>query len=161
MANGSGKTVGGIQIGGHNGHTEHLFEEIGNLFLGGGSVTGDGLFDAKRGIFEDGYIPVEGCGHGHSLSPAEFQHRLDVFAKERGLQGRFIRLVFVDQVECSVENMAELLVMADKSGCFHHAQGDNAYLVVVYPDHTVTHDVGSGVNAQNGFVVGQFFFDQI
>lgn len=54
--------------------------------------------------------------------------------------------------------MAEFLVMADKSGCFHHAQGDNAYLVVVYPDHTVTHDVGSGVNAQNGFVDGQFLF---
>ncbi len=161
MTNGGGQTVGGIQIGGHDGHSKHLFEEIGHLFLGGGSVSGDGLFDAKWGVFKDGHISVEGSGHGNPLCPAKFQHRLDIFAKEGRLQGGFIRFVFIDQVECPVENVAEFLVMPDKSRSFHHPQGDNVHLVVVDADNSVPHDICSGINAQDGLVDVQFFFDQI
>jgi len=53
MAHSSRQSVGGIQVGRHDGHAEHLFEKIGNLFLGGSPTTGDRLFDAQGGVLEN------------------------------------------------------------------------------------------------------------
>jgi hypothetical protein len=48
MAHCSRQAVGGIQVGRHDSHAEHLFEKIGNLLLGGSPAANDSLLDVQR-----------------------------------------------------------------------------------------------------------------
>ena len=57
--------------------------------------------------------------------------------------------------------MAKFFVVSGEARSFHNPNGNNAYFVVIHPNNTIPHDVGAGVDSQNSFVGGQFFFDQI
>ena len=78
----------------------------GNLLFGGVAVTGDGLFHFFGKVFKNRNFLAKCSSNGGPLGASEFEQRLHIECKERGLYGQFIGFEFVDEFLGFLKNLA-------------------------------------------------------
>ena len=112
VAIGSGQCVGGVEIREHAlvGDVEHALHEGGHLFFRRRAAPRDGLFDLRRGVFVNRYLAGDGGGDDYALRPAEFEHRLHIFAEKRCLDRQFVGMKRIDHAHDALVDASEFEV---------------------------------------------------
>lgn len=135
---------------------QQTLEHGGHLFFGGVAVAGDGHFYFLGAVFKNGHVAAECGGNGHALCPAEFEHRLHVFAEERGFDGKFIGQVALGEGLCFFENAFEFERVIGNFFEPDHAHVDERHGAAGDANHAVAHDGGAGVDAEHDFIGKRF-----
>ena len=100
----------------------------------------------------NGDVATNRSGNGHPLRAPQFQHRLHILPKEWRLNSQFIGQISIDDARHALIDMAQPQI-----GVAHLAQINDTHrqhlgLSPHNAQHTIAHDIGSGVDAQNDFL---------
>ena len=128
---------------------EHATEHVGNLFLAGVAVAGDGHLYLRGGVLGDGHLPLDSCCDGYALCPTELEHALYVFAEERSLDSHTVGQIAFDDAAHSLVDVAELEVWVGELPQVDDTKSEHRRLLAFDAQHAIAHDVGSRVDAQD------------
>lgn len=156
MADRSGQTIGGIKVLGQFLQAQKLLQHLGDLFLAGISVAGDGHFYFLGFVFGNRDLARQTGGHRYALCPSEFEHRLHVLAEKRCFNGNFVGMVGFNKFDGTLKNHLEFGVMVIVFAQHQFVELDEFHLFADDPDQAETHDGRSGVDTQYDAFVCQF-----
>ena len=100
----------------------------------------------------DGHAAADSRGNSHTLRTSQFQHGLDILAKEGRLDSQFIRQVGLDNTRDPFEDMAQLQIGVLKFTQVNDAHCHHLGLAVDDAQDAVTHDICTWVDAQYHFL---------
>ena len=103
----------------------------------------------------DGHALADGGRYGHSLRPAELQHRLHVLAEEGRLDGQFVGMVGVDDTRHTLVDAAKADVGIALAAHIDHTHDDQFRLVAPDVEQAVAHHVRARIDAKDGFLSHQ------
>ncbi len=147
MANRCRQCIRRIQVLPIQIYFEGVLQHGGYLFLGGVAIASDGLFDLLGGVFGDFEAFGDGGGHGHALSPAQFEHGLWIFAKKGRFDGQIARAVLGDDAGDPFKNALKFLGVVFKLFQVNHSNVDwEQHLPIDFQDG-VAQDVGARIDA--------------
>lgn len=160
MAVGGSKGIGSVALDVHVAGIDfqHSLEHPCHLLLGGRTVAGDGNLNLFGLVFGDGNVAHDGCGDGYALRTSELEHRLHILAVEGCFDSHFVGFVGVDDAGDALEDFSQPEVVALIFLEFDDTHGDELSFVAYGAQHSIAHDLGARVNAQNDFLyVGSGF----
>ena len=159
MAIGCPQGIGGIHERAHLGigNVQHALQHIGHLLLAGLAVAGNGHLDFQRSVFRYRDVTAQGSDNGYPLSTSQFQHRLYVFPEKRRFDGQFVRQIGSDDSPHPFVNMFQLEVGVGTAPKVDYPQGEHLRPGTGYLQHTVSHNIGTWVNAQNDFLFNRLY----
>ena len=104
---GHSQSIGSIEILRKVGKTENALQNGSHLFFGGIAIPCNTLFDNGGFILGIGQVATNGSPDSHTLRLAEFEHGLHILAGKRGLDGKMVGMVRVDDALGGVEDFAD------------------------------------------------------
>lgn len=135
------------------GDMQNALQHGGNLFFRSTAVAGNGHFYFERGIFGNGNVVRQSRRHSHTLCPAEFEHRLNIFPEERSLDSHLVGQVLFDKGRYPFENTPQPQIVALEFVQLDHPQSQHLGFVFYNAQHAVSHDVCPGVDPDNDSIV--------
>ena len=125
----------------------------GYLLLAGGTVAGDGHFYLPGLVFGDGNFAVESGDHRHALRPTQLEHRLDVLAVERCLDGHLVGQILVDDAAHALIDVAQAHVMVLHAVEPQHTHDDEFRFLAVHPQQGISHNISARVDADDDILI--------
>gem|GEM_PF-2651934 len=132
---------------------QYLLEHLPDLFLAGISIAGDRLLYFPWCIFGNRNMGLHGSRYGHSLCAAELEHALYILTKERGFNGKLIRLEFQYDLLHGKINQLKPLISIHTYGNMQCIHFHVLYLLPFNTNQPPAHLKSAGVNAQDYFGV--------
>ena len=130
---------------------QHPLQHARHLFLGSLSLSRNGHLDFQRGILMNRHIMMDSCSNGYSLSPPQFQHRLDVLSKDRSLDGHLIREILINDTGNTLEDFTQSEIRITLLAHIDDTHDYQLSLITCHPDDPIAHHIGSRVNTKNDF----------
>ena len=150
MSDGSSESVGGVVGFWHRLETELDADHFLHLFLPGGAIAGQGLFDFIGGVFIDGEVFLFG---DEQTNPARLGDRNtggNIFAEEKFFDTDEVRLIFFDDFMKRVIDVFEAVGErgVGRSGNYAKIARDGA---IGFSDfyNTKTADAGARIDAED------------
>ncbi len=139
--------IGGIELGKQvlGRDVEDAPQHILHLLLGGGTVAGYGHLDFSRLILGYGYVAAYRGGHGHTLGAAKLEHRLHVFAEERGLDCHLVGEILLDYARDTVEYVAKPQIVTVKLVKLYDTHRYHGRLGALDAEDSEAHNIGARV----------------
>ncbi len=114
-------------------------------------VSCNGLLYFFRAVFGYGQPGTDGGRNSHTLCPAQLEHALHIFAKERRFDGKLMRTVFFYQLFNFLVNQLQPCVIIFFAGKLEHIHFFHAHGGAPHYYYSVAHQQRAGINAENYF----------
>ena len=149
MANRHGQTVRRIKVSRQSLQMQQIFQHQSHLLLRCRTTSGDRLFHFPGGILRHRNTPTQRCRHGHSLSPAQLQHTLDIFPEKGRFEGYLIGAIFVDQSAYPIEYVAKFLIRICDSVQINISQNNTRCGAALHSKQPIPRHVRTGIDSHN------------
>lgn len=133
---------------------QNLLQHGCHLLLAGRTVSGDGLFDFEGGILMDRYLTAYRSGDGNALCPAQFEHALHIFSKERGFNSQFIGIEGINDAYHSLIYTSEFEICVTAFAQVDDTHRLHFSLLSFHAYYAISQHVGTGIYAKNDFFCG-------
>ncbi len=147
MAHGYCQRIRRIEVLRLVGQRYNVLQHFKNLFFAGVAVAGDGLLYFFGRILRNRHAAGHSGGNGNALRPAQLEHALHIFAKERRFNGKFVGAVLLHQVGHFFMDQLQPFVIVAFGLQLQHIYLDDLYGALLHFNDAVPHDERAGINA--------------
>lgn len=151
VTNSYSQRISGIKVLGNFFQGQHTLQHFPHLFFAGIAVTRDGLFYFFRAVFRYRQPGADSGSYSHTLCPAQLEHALHIFAKERCFDGELMRPVFLYQLFNFLVNQLQPCVVVFFSRKLEHIHFFHAHGGAPHFNYSIAHQQRAGVNTENYF----------
>ncbi len=149
MAHRHSQTVRRIKVSRQSLQMQQIFQHQSHLLLRCRTTSGDRLLHFPGGILRHRNTPTQRCRHGHSLSPAQLQHTLDIFPEKGRFEGYLIGAIFVDQSAYPIEYVAKFLIRICDSVQINISQNNTRCGAALHSKQPIPRHVRTGIDSHN------------